>query len=637
VAPRVLIRRLALDLTGLPPTPEEVSAFEADRSPDAYDRLVDRLLASPAYGERWGRHWLDVARWAESEGYESNHPRAYAWRYRDYVVDSFNRDRPFADFVRQQIAGDEMTPATDENLIATGFLAAARHSSNEEDKPRQRNDILVDVVNATAAAFLGLTFNCAQCHNHKFDPITARDYYRFMGFFVKGQPVNLTLQDRALWAKYEAARPAAYEPARKEKDALFAVAHARLTADAKKAWSPATVRALAVPEDKRTPEEERLAHEADLTLQFSAGRIEKALRPDERARYDRLKKQLAQLEKGMLDRPQTFAFYSPATSPAKVEVLPMQGFYPLPYEPAHLARARAHLLVGGDVHRRGPALQPGWPAVFGPTPPIARTPRLALADWLTGANRGLTARVWANRVWHYHFGRGLVRTPNDFGVKGAPPTHPELLDWLAAEFLRAGGSTKHLHRLIVRSHAYRQASTMSALNARLDPDNALWWRWSPRRLEAETVRDAMLAVSGELDRARGGPSDKDELKSRRRGLYLFQNRDRPPDLQGLFDGPSAAAESCPQRAVSTTPLHALFLLNNEFPVARARAFARRVVARAGADRDRQVREAFLLALNRAPDDVERAAVKRFFAATPSAGLEHLCHVLLNMNELLFLE
>jgi hypothetical protein len=644
---RVLLRRVTLDLTGLPPTPEETAAFLADESPDAYEKVVDRLLASPAYGERWARHWLDLARWAESEGYESNHPRPYAWRYRDYVVRSFNADKPYDRFLTEQIAGDELTPYADENLIATGFLAAARLSSNEEDKARQRNDVLVDVVNATAATFLGLTLNCAQCHNHKFDPLSQRDYYRFQGFFVKGQPASLELRDPELWKPYLAARPPEYEPLRRLQEALEESTRQRLVAEARKGLSPETLAALDTPPERRTPEQERLADEADVKLQFGPTRIEKAIRDDDRTLYEEVKRKLAALDRVVPDRPQTFGFYSPATSPTKVETLSQKGFYPLPYVPAELARARPYLLRGGDVHRRGDALDVGWPAVFGPVPPGAtdKTPRLALADWLTRPEHPLTARVWANRVWQYHFGKGIVSTPSDFGTRGSPPTHPELLDWLAGELVRSGWSTRHLHRLIVCSSTYRQSSQGEG-NARTDPDNALLWRWTPRRLEAEAIRDVLLAVSAELDRTAGGPSDAEAGPALRRSLYLPQKRESPPPLQGQFDGPNAAAESCPRRQVSTVPLQALFLLNNEFAVQRGWALARRVYRTAGNDPDRAAETAFVLALGRAPDDRERELARRFFRADPplaaeaggpAPALARFCQALQNLNELLYLE
>jgi hypothetical protein len=645
---RVLIRRLSLDLLGLPPTPAEVEAFLADRSPDAYEKLVDRLLASPHYGERWGRHWLDLARWAESEGYESNHPRPHAWRYRDYVVRSLNEYKPYPQFVREQLAGDEVRPYSDENLIATGFLAASRLSSNEEDKDRQRNDVLVDIVNATGSVFLGLTLHCAQCHSHKFDAITLRDYYRFQGFFVKGQPGNLALKDPALVAEYEVARPPEYEPTRRLQEVLYERARQRLVTQARDSLSPTLRAALAVPEERRTPEQEALAHEAELKFQFTPNQIEKAIREEDRPLYTELKKKLEALEKTMPDRPQTFGYYAPSTASAPVDVLPLKGFYPLPYEPAQLTRARARLLPGGDTRRRGAALEAGWPDLFGPTPreAIEKAPRLALADWLTSPSHPLSARVWVNRLWQYHFGRGLVATPSDFGVKGSPPSHPELLDWLASELLRTGGRAKHLHRLIVCSRTYRQSSSTEESYVRLDPENAFLARWSPRRLEAEGIRDAMLAVSGELDRTVGGPSDPDEGKSVRRTLYLLQKREAPPPVQGLLDGPSAAAESCPRRIVSTVPLQALYLLNNETAAGRSRAFARRVLACAGPTPERQVETAFALALGRAPDSAERQAARDFFrthdgdtagTADPPTALVHFCQALLNVNEFVYLE
>ena len=486
---RVLLRRLHFDLLGLPPTPADVEAFEKDTRPDGYERWVDKLLASPQYGERWARHWLDVARWAESEGYESNHPRNFAWRYRDWVVKAFNADKPFADFVREQIAGDEITPYSDDNLVATGFLAAARLSSNEEDRWRQRNDVYVDIVNATASAFLGVTLQCAQCHNHRIDPFTARDYYRFYGFFVHGQPGNLALKDPKLWVEYDAKKPAGYDEAVRQRDSLFEKGRASRMAEVRKGLSEAARIAYDLPMEKRTPEQEKLARATDLLFQFTPNAFEKALPQDERERYDALKKRIAEMEKGMLERPQTFGFYSPVSSPHDIAVLPMKGFYPLSYEPKELSRARSFLLKGGDVHQPSGVVGLGWPEILGPTPEaaLAKQPRLALAKWLSSAENPLTARVYVNRLWHWHFGRGIVATPSDFGLKGAPPTHPELLDWLASELQRTG-STKHIHRLIVTSNAYRASAAPNAKNEALDPDNKTWWRWQPHRLERSRVK-----------------------------------------------------------------------------------------------------------------------------------------------------
>jgi hypothetical protein len=636
---RVLVRRLSLDLVGLPPSPEEIETFLKDARPQAAEELVERLLTSPRHGERWARHWLDIARWAESEGYESNHLRPYSWRYRDYVVRSFNEDRPFDVFVRQQIAGDEMRPYSDENLIATGFLAACRVSSNEEDKWRQRNDMLVDVVNATSSAFLGLTLHCAQCHNHKLEPLPIRDYYRFMGFFARGQPGLFALRDERLNDAYRKACPPDYEKLLKRQQDLYESGRAWLTAEARKKLSPRQRRVLDVPEERRTAEEEALYRQADLLFQFTPERIERSIPEPGRKEYGELKKKIADIQKTLSDRPQTWAFYSPATSPTPVETLPMKGFYPLPYEPEKLARA--FVLKGGDVHRRSDAVEPGWPAVLGRVPEggVGDRPRLALADWLTSKGNPLTARVWANRVWQWHFGRGLVTTPSDFGLKGAPPSHPELLDWLAAELMDSGWSTRHLHRLIVSSATYRQASRPDRRNEAFDPENRLLWRWTPRRLEAETIRDSMLCVSGELDFCAGGPSDEDESKSQRRTLYLLQKRERPPAVQGLFDGPSAASESCPVRHTSTVPLQALYLLNNEFALRRAEGLARRVRELVGRDSERQTEVAFLLALGRRPEMNEQEATRRFLVTyrNTDAALVGLCQALLNLNEFVYLQ
>ncbi len=628
---RTLMRRLALDLTGLPPGegPEE-----SLRS--SWGLTVEHYLKSPHYGERWGRHWLDVARFAESEGYESNHLRLHAWRYRDWVVNAFNRDLPFKDFVRQQLAGDEITPYADEHLIATGFLAAARLSSNEEDRLRQRNDIHVDIVNTTASAFLGLTMQCAQCHNHKFDPITARDYYRLMGFFVKGQLGNFALRDPKLWAEYNAKKPKGFDEALQERDSLYSLAQERKYVEVRKGLSPTQQEALALPREDRTPAQDKLARETDLLFQFTAGQFERMLMPDEKKRYDAAKKTVAELEKTMREKPQSFGYYSPATSPHTIDVLPMKGFYPLPFVPTELRQAKAFLYEAGDAHKPAFAVDAGWPA-FLPSPSGrgagGEGTRRALAAWLTSEQQPLTTRVYVNRIWQQHFGRGLVATANDFGVKGARPTHPELLDWLASELLRTG-STKHVHRLIVLSNTYRQASTGDPASAKRDADNHYLWRWTPRRLEAEAIRDSWLAVSGELDRNLGGPSMSDD-KGDRRALYLLQKRDVPPYQQGLFDGPIAMTESCAKRQTTMVALQPLYLLNSSFSVERAKALAARVSKSAGADRDKQIAATYRLALGRAPEADELALGRRFLGR--SGSLAAYCQAIMNLNEFVYIE
>ncbi len=645
---RTLLRRVTLDLTGLPPDAVVVREFVAAwdtagaKREELWKAQVDQLLQSPHYGERWARHWLDVARFAESEGYESNHLRPFAWRYRDWVVKALNDDMPFRNFVRMQIAGDEVTPYADANIIATGFLASARLSSNEEDRLRQRNDIHVDIVNTTASAFLGLTMQCAQCHNHKFDPITARDYYRFMGFFVKGQPANLALRDPGLWKEYDAKKPKRFDEALAERDTLFALGQQRKYAEVRKGLLPNQVNALNLPRHERTPQEDKLAREADLLFQFTAGHFERMLNADEKKRYDVAKKAVAEMEKTMLEKPQTFGYFSPATSPNAVTVLPMKGFYPLPYSPKDLIAARPLLFEAGDVHKPAFVVDTGWPAVLHRSLAAPReeaiSSRLELANWLTSDQNPLTARVFVNRLWQHHFGRGLVATASDFGVKGARPTHPELLDWLAAELLRSG-SIKQVHRLIVTSNVYRQGSAHHPANSKHDPDNRYLWRWTPRRLEAEALRDSWLAVAGELDRTLGGPSSADD-KTTRRSLYLLQKRDMPAYHQRLFDGPIAMTESCAKRETTTVALQPLYLLNSDFALTRAQSLAGRVAKSAGTERARQIVAVYRATLSRDPDERERTLGLRFFerlASQPDTALTQYCQAILNLNEFAYIE
>ncbi|MBM3971843.1 MAG: DUF1549 domain-containing protein [Planctomycetes bacterium] len=698
-----LIRRLSLDLLGLPPSREDVEEFVADESPDAYERVVDRLLASPAYGERWARHWLDVARWAESEGYESNHPRPFAWRYRDYVIDAFNSDKPFDEFLKQQIAGDELQPYSEENLIATGFLAAARISSNEEDKWRQRNDVLVDITNATANAFLGLTMQCAQCHNHKTDPITTRDYYRLQAFFVTGQPVDVALRDPALRRDFEMRRPPEYEPALALRESLLESARRRFNDETRRSLTPDERAAYDTPAEERNFEQERLARLVDLKFQASVNVLDRYIPESDRKLYDETKKKIAEIEKSSPRIPQTFAFYSPATSPHRLDVLPSLGFYPLPFSREALPRERGGLKIRGDVHNIGPVVTAGVPAVFESSlvaprqespstrhatesrttssdtsssnarsaflSPRDRATRLDLANWLTDPRHPLTARVWVNRLWQWHYRTGLVATSDDFGLRGAKPSHPELLDWLANEMIVSDWNTKHIQRLIVTSRAYRMQSRVerpelrdASQREKVPPESQFSTlsthlsSFPRRRVEAEVLRDTQLAVAGLLERriggqSVGGPGDSLDVreKSNRRNLYLFQKRGQPPSMQSLFDGPNEASESCPLRNVSTTPLSALFLLNNEFAIRCGIALAVRIESLAGPDHERQVDLLFREVLSRRPNETEKLKARQFLdeetvkrsggPATPNAPtpLQLLCHVMMSLNELSSLE
>lgn len=621
---RVLVRRLFLDLTGLPPSVRETEEFMADTSADAYDKLVERVLKSPHYGERWGRFWLDLARWAESDGYEANEVRASAWLYRDYVVRSFNEDKPYDRFLLEQIAGDELEPYSDENLIATGFLAGARLNNNEEDKAVQLNEPLVDMVNMVGSVTLGLTLGCAQCHDHKFEPVSARDYYALHGFFIRGQVNSLFLKDEALVKAWERQFPPELEASRQKRRALWASAEAHAKEEAESRDQPADL----------SPE-----------------KVKAALPESDRKTLEELDRKISNLEREHNGkRPQTWGFYSPVASPHRVEHLTPRGMFPLPYKPEVLKTNQPFVLKRGDVHKPTEKVEPGVPAVLlagAGDKPVLKS-RADLARWLTGEKSPLTARVWANLVWQQHFGRGLVETPGDFGTHGGKPSHPELLDWLATELRGHDWSSRHIHRLIVKSATYRQASRPNRRNESLDPDNRWLWRWTPRRLEGEAIRDSILAVSGELDAKVGGASIPLATDSRRRSLYSLNRRYHLSGMQALFDSPTAN-ESCPRRNVSTVPLQPLHLLNDEGVLKRAEAFAARVAKKAGDEEAKQIETAFNMALGRGPDTTEFEHAFQIFepenpggeAAQPRKGpsppLVRLCHALFNLNEFVYLE
>jgi hypothetical protein len=643
-------RRVSLDLLGLPPGVVEMSdsavgqklkqttsGLQPVTADERWARHVDRLLETPQYGERWGRHWLDVARWAESNGYQHNRDRDHAWRYRDYVISSFNSDKPFDQFVTEQLAGDELEPLTDENLIATGFLAAAQYSGNEKNKTLQRYDILVDVVNATGNAMLGLTFECCQCHNHKFDPISARDYYRFQVFFAKAQPVNVVLPGDA---QADAAKADQQVTSSAETDSE------QLTArDLQVALCRQHQTIFDLTHDRLFAAARRKRPQGDIFILPTT--VVKGMRPPERQRYNSISRELAKM-------PQAWAFYSPVTSAAELAVPPLLLRWPLPYEPASLEARQQRLFVRGDAGSPGPVVSPGWPAVFGKVPAsVAESskPRTELARWITSRDNPLTARVWVNRIWQGHFGKGLVEDAGNFGLTTPQPEFQELLDWLAVELMENGWSTKHIHRLILNSSVYRLSSNFDERNADADPDNRLFWRWVPRRLEAEALRDRMLAASGELSLEAGGSSVRASTKaaSFRRSVYQFQKRNVMPHMQDMFDGPSALT-SCSTRRVSTVPLQPLFLLNSEFVNDRAGKIAQRVLSHsAGESTDNGaatsypelIDRAFALVLNRVPEDEERVRLIEFLT-TASEGvgtveaLTLLCHALLNLNEFAYI-
>jgi hypothetical protein len=550
-----LIRRVTLDLTGLPPAPEEVEAFVADESARAYEALIDRLLASPRYGERWGRHWLDLARYADTSGFHNDLDRPYAWKYRDYVIRSFNEDKPYARFVAEQIAGDEVDGANEQTLIATGFC---RNGSSNDDNmgktpeaiAQYRADQLDDVVSTTSSVFLGLTIGCARCHDHKTEPVLATDYYSLTAIFKGTSRIGL-------------------------------------------------------PSGATDAKDKQVSDNAKVMALIET-------RPD-----------------------------VPAT----------------------------HVLLRGLAANRGAEVPPAVPVVLTKQPVAFPQPaeksslrRRTLAEWITAPAHPLTWRVMVNRVWQHHFDAGLVATPSNFGVSGARPTHPELLDWLAGQFIANGGRLKPLHKLMLMSATYRQQSGSHETVAHLDPANHFLWRMNMQRMEAEVVRDSILAASGRLNLTAGGPGFKPRIRPDlldasqrnkwpaikaegsehwRRSVYIYVKRQLLMPSMELFDAPTTT-DSCALRMQSTVPTQALVLMNDEFVEDQARHLAQRARLAAGDESSRIIERMFLLTLARppAPERLQQSLTfvkQREAQSDRSAALADLAHVLFNSSEFITIE
>ena len=615
---RTLLRRLTFDLIGLPPTPAEIDAFLTDQLPNAYEKVVDRLLASPHYGERWAQHWLDVVRFAESNGYEVDAERPQAWRYRDYVVRSLNADKPYDRFVTEQVAGDLLAAGKDPREVPDLWHATGLHRcgqvhmvSGNVDKEENRQEVLTEMVNGVGSAILGLTVGCARCHDHKFDPISLGDYYRLQAFFAatRYRDVDLATKDeKDALGKQLLETSAKLAPLKKQIADLDAPVRARLTAAKKAKLDPATREALDTDPKKRTEVQKKLAADAAPLVKVAWDDVLAAHTPADRARRAALKDELHRLEQ---DLPK----------------LPPQAWAVADEKPA-----ATHVLKRGDVRRKTIAVSPAYPRVVA----AASEPktRLDLAKWLTSRENPLTARVIVNRLWLHHFGRGIVNTPNDFGTRGDPPTHPELLDWLACEFTADGWSLKRMHRLMVCSATYRQSSAVRTPSSK-DPDNHLLGRMNRRRLEAETIRDALLAAAGTLTRDLGGPSVKvplepevydliftedepsglwpvtpDPKQHTRRSLYLFAKRNVRLPMLEAFDQPDTL-NSCAFRPVSTFAPQALILMNGPFAREECKAMAAGLVRTAGADPAARVEALYLRALGRPVRDAERAEALAF--------------------------
>lgn len=590
-----LIRRLYLDILGLPPTPAEVDAFKNDLSPEAYNKLVDRLLASPHYGEKWGRHWLDAARYADSDGYEKDTGRPYAYRYRDWVIDALNRDMPFDQFTIEQLAGDLLPGATITQKMATGFHRNTLTNKEGGADPEEfRVAAVVDRASTTATVWLGLTMNCAQCHDHKYDPLSQREFYQFFAFFNTAEESEIpapTPDDRFEYA-------------------LRLHAHERLGR-----WRQAQLDGYRQQLQPKVSQWEERLKPADLQKLPEA--VRKAMQTDAKRRsmaqrltilnhVAKSDKQLAALTKTVNDHKKA----SPRLTQAQTL--------------AEGTGRKTHVHIRGDFLRKGVEVQPGTPAVL---PPLSssKPTRLDLARWLVGPHQPLTPRVIVNWVWLKYFGRGLVNTPNDFGLQGEKPSHPQLLDWLASEFVRTGWSLKTLHRLIVTSHAYRQSAKVTPEHRQRDPLNVLLARHPRLRLDAEIIRDSALAASGLLVTKIGGPSVRppqpagiaelsyagsvkwreDSGPNRyRRGLYTWFQRTSPYPMLMTFDSPESTVCSV-HRERSNSPLQALTLLNDLVFVEAAQALTRRLFSEVSGSDETRISYAFRLCLAREPDTGER--------------------------------
>jgi hypothetical protein len=578
-----LIRRLSFDLTGLPPTPDEVAAFAKDEAPDAYEKLVDRLLASSHYGERWAQHWLDVVRYAETDGFEYDRYRPGMWRYRDYVIQAFNEDKPYDRFVQEQLAGDEIDPKNRELQVATGFhrLGPVRRNAGNAEVAFSRHEVLTEMTDAVGSVFLGMTVGCARCHDHKFDAFSQEDYYRLQAFLAATQEYNLPLADAKTQAAWQ------------EKSKTIETDLKRLRSEIAKADGPAK------------EELEKKLHETERKL--------------------------------------------PPPLPSICTVHDVES-----------ERMEIYVLKRGLPEKKGKRVEAGFPSALVDeknadlSGDAKKHPRTALAKWLTAPEHPLTARVIVNRVWQYHFGRGIVETPNDFGANGAPPSHPELLDYLANELVRNGLHLKPLHRLIVLSSTYRQSSRSpdAKVGREKDPNNRLLWQFPRRRLSAEELRDAMLFAADRLNLKAGGesvivPTDldlvqqlydplqwtvtPDEREHYRRSIYLLAKRNLRLPFGQAFDEPDRQT-SCPRRETSTHALQALEMLNGKTSNRLAEAFAERLKRDAGTDHAKQVELAYGLTTGRAPTDPEKELSLAFLK---EHSLRELALAIFNLNAFLY--
>jgi len=674
-----LLRRATVDLTGLPPTPDEVQDFLADNSADAFTKVVDRLLASPRYGERWGRHWLDLARYADTNGFKADEVRPNIWRYRDYVIQAFNDDKPYDRFIREQIAGDELYPNDLNARIAVGFN---RHFTEETNQPvieLRRQEILNDITDTVSSVFLGMTYGCARCHDHKFDPILHKDYYRLQAFFAnireEDDLVLLTGPELDKYKRQLAEWDEKTKDIRNEMHAMVEpIAKARRDYYSIR-FSPGTREALATPVEKRTPLQALLAIKAMPQITYEDRALVKYQDPEFGAAglSAEQKKRFAELEAELKK------FDSLKPNPPMAQTI-MDHSRQAP---------KSFVLAAGNWDVPQEEVQPGFLSILDPSnakivPPEGLNTtgrRTALANWLADPQNPLTPRVMVNRIWHYHFGRGIVGSPSDFGMMGERPANPQLLDYLASAFVENGWSIKKLHRMIMLSSTYQESSAFQDAAAAADPENKLHWRFERHRAEGEVIRDSMLFSSGKLNLKMGGPgvapplppgtiaggrysmvkTETDATQANRRSAYIFAKRNMIYPMLDAFDAPNPQ-ETCGRRFRTVIPSQSLMLMNDALVSEWSSALASRVLNDSGLSSEQQVDRAYRLVLSRAPKPAERDAVLEFLHGQSNllrerlarnekipmpekvpAGIEpaqaaafvDFCHALVNSNEFLY--
>jgi hypothetical protein len=666
-----LIRRLSIDLTGLLPSPVEVDRFVSDKSPDAWARLVERILASPRYGEHWAQHWLDVVRYADSDGFEYDDPRPHAWRYRDWVINAFNTGKPFDRFVREQIAGDEFYPGDMQALVATGMqrLGPLRLNAGMQDAEKNRQEVLTEMIDNIGAAFLGMTIGCARCHDHKFDNFLQADYFRLQSFFAATQPTDISLASEAAQAEYEqqlAAWQKDQDGVQQRVDELRETYRERIQQDRLETLPIDVQAAVKKDADQRTATDIRLVAEANSILTLTTELIDREIlkAAKDRAEFQQLMVKLTEL------------FHARPRAPLTV----MAAIDPPGEVPA------THVLDRGVPGDQLDRVEPGFPAMLAVSARSANAAiqpvpldegnssgrRTALANWLVRKDHPLTARVFVNRIWHHHLGRGIVNTPNDFGAMGAAASHPQLLDWLTVELIHSGWDIKHLHQLVLLSSTYQQQSRRRDQAFEADPENRYLWRANRQRMDAEVLRDTMLQLSGDLNGQAGGPGVRlplhpelarlqykgswhphpDPLQHLRRSIYVFVKRNNRPALMESFDSPSTMA-SCGIRSHSTHAGQALALLNSSLSQRQSLRWAARLQTQLGHRPASWIGQIYQQALARPPTREEMRLGKRYLAeqqaliaADRQAGatltdddrllaLADYCQVIMNLDEFLF--